>query len=239
MKPSQRVLQVLQTELRYQFSDVSLLQRALTHRSLGSNNNERLEFLGDAVLGFVVAEEFFKRFPKAAEGQLSRLRSTLVKGKTLASVARGIDLGEYLVLGTGELKSGGHRRESILAGALEAIIGAVYLDGGIEPAGALVRGLLAEYIAPLSPESVEKDAKTCLQELAQSHKVPLPVYDLVTVEGEAHQQVFTVQCSVELLDYPTLGVGPSRRAAEQEAAAKALAAIADRGAAVAANGAPV
>lgn len=229
MKSSRNALHVLQNAFGYRFTDSGLLEQALTHRSVGSLNNERLEFLGDAILGFVVAEAFYKLFPKATEGQLSRLRATLVKGKTLATLARGVDLGEYLVLGTGELKSGGHRRESILAGALEAIIGAVYLDGGMESAGELVRGLLAEQISQLSPESVEKDAKTLLQELAQSHKLPLPVYNLVSVEGEAHQQVFTVECKVELLTQVTCGTGASRRMAEQEAAAKALAEITEQG----------
>ena len=229
MKSSRNALHVLQNAFGYRFVDGSLLEQALTHRSVGSVNNERMEFLGDAVLGFVVAEAFYKRFPKATEGQLSRLRATLVKGKTLATLAREVDLGEYLVLGTGELKSGGHRRESILAGALEAIIGAVYLDGGMESASELVRGLLAEHISQLSPESVEKDAKTLLQELAQSHKLPLPLYNLVSVEGEAHKQVFTVACSVELLTQVTSGTGASRRMAEQEAAAKALAEITEQG----------
>lgn len=220
---------MLQNALGYQFKDSTLLEQALTHRSVGSVNNERLEFLGDAILGFIVADAFYRRFPKATEGQMSRLRATLVKGKTLATLARNVDLGEYLVLGTGELKSGGHRRESILAGAFEAIVGAVYLDGGIDSAGDLVRRLLAEQIAQLSPESVEKDAKTLLQELAQSHKLPLPVYNLVSVEGEAHQQIFTVECKVELLTHVTGGSGASRRMAEQEAAGKALAEITQQG----------
>lgn len=208
--------------LGYRFREPQLLKQALTHRSMGSANNERLEFLGDAILNFVIAEDLYRRFPSADEGCLSRLRANLVKGETLAVVARRIELGDALLLGPGELKSGGFRRDSILAGALEAVIGAVYLDGGLEPARALILGLLAEELRQASPHGAIKDAKTRLQEYLQGRRLPLPTYSVTAVEGSDHDQVFEVACQVSGLGAAVVGRGSSRRRAEQEAAEQAL-----------------
>ncbi len=212
----------LQTELGYRFGDPSLLQEALTHRSAGSRNNERLEFLGDGVLNFVIGAELFERFPSASEGDLSRLRASLVKGDQLARLARDLELGDYLTLGSGELKSGGFRRASILADALEAIIGAVYCDGGFPAAADLIRELYRDALGSVHEVGALKDPKTRLQELLQSRKLPLPEYSIVSVTGEAHNQSFTVSCHVEGLEADTLGQGSSRRKAEQDAARRAL-----------------
>ena len=212
----------LYQRLGYRFKDESLLRQALTHRSAAAEHYERLEFLGDAVLSFVVAAALFQKFPLASEGQLSRLRAGLVRGDTLAVVARGLELGEHLVLGGGELKSGGFRRDSILADALEAIFGAVYLDGGVDAAREVILGLFAERLAACSLSAVLKDPKTRLQEYLQSRGRPLPEYHVVAVEGEAHAQTFKVSCSIDGESEPTLGVAPSRRKAEQAAARTAL-----------------
>ena len=212
----------LHDRLGYRFHEPELLKQALTHRSVGSANNERLEFLGDAILGLVIAEALYRRFPHANEGCLSRLRANLVKGETLAAAARRIELGEALLLGPGELKSGGFRRDSILAGALEAVIGAVYLDGGMEPARELILRLLDEELRRATPDGALKDAKTRLQEYLQGRRLPLPSYDVTAVEGSDHDQVFEVACRVTGLDGPVLGRGSSRRRAEQQAAAQAL-----------------
>lgn len=212
----------LEKKLCYQFGNTGLLNSALSHRSYGSDNNERLEFLGDAILGYVIASELFDKFPKATEGELSRLRATLVKGATLACVAKSLDLGEHLNLGPGELKSGGGRRDSILAGAFEAIIGAVYLDSGIDNARDMILRLLAERLATVSPKSIEKDPKTRLQEFLQGRRKKLPVYETTSITGAEHEQFFKVSCLVELLEEPTIGTGSSRRAAEQDAAQQAL-----------------
>lgn len=215
----------LQEQIGYKFKDTPLLERALTHRSAHSKNNERLEFLGDAVLGMVIATELVQSFPEADEGQLSRMRSALVKGQTLAEVGKLMSLGDLLALGTGELKSGGFRRDSILAGAVEAVFGAVYLDGGLEAARDVILRALAPFIVSASPDAVEKDPKTQLQEHLQGIKKPLPVYRLVETMGAAHRQLFKVTCEVAGLSEPTHGQGESRRAAEQEAAAQALVAL--------------
>ncbi len=212
----------LHDRLGYRFREARLLQQALTHRSAGSVNNERLEFLGDAVLNLVVAEDLFERFTTADEGRLSRLRASLVRGETLAAAARRIDLGAGLRLGPGELKSGGFRRDSILAGALEAVIGAVYLDGGLEAARALVHRLLAPELRHASPASILKDAKTRLQEYLQGRRLPLPSYSVIAVEGRDHDQVFEVACEVSGLASAVTGRGSSRRRAEQQAAERAL-----------------
>ena len=212
----------LTRQLGYHFSNGELLDCALTHRSIGSRNNERLEFLGDAVLSFVIASELYRRFPEADEGTLSRLRATLVKGETLAELARDLDLGEYLHLGSGELKSGGFRRDSILADALEAIVGAVYLDGGVEEASRLVHTLFTDRLETTTPRANPKDPKTRLQEYLQGRRFELPVYDVVSVHGEAHAQTFSVTCRIEPLSIETQGVGGSRRKAEQAAAEAAL-----------------
>lgn len=210
--------------LSYRFSAPQLLESALTHRSAGSDNNERLEFLGDAVLNFVVASELYERFPEATEGELSRLRASLVKRETLAALARSLDLGGYLKLGSGEMKSGGHRRDSILADALEAVFGAVYLDGGFEACRRLVLMLYQDRVESLPEATSLTDPKTRLQEYLQSRRMPLPVYHVTEVTGEPHAQTFKVVCVVEQAHKTRTaqGVGSSRRRAEQDAAQKAL-----------------
>ncbi|BAO44057.1 ribonuclease III [Thiolapillus brandeum] len=215
-------LKRLQRMLGYQFQDEGLLVQALTHRSVGSKNNERMEFLGDAILGFEIAENLFQRHPHASEGELSRARAQLVKRETLASVARDLQLGEYLILGVGELRSGGQTRDSILSDAVEALIAAVYLDADIDSARALVRRVLKDRIASCSPREQLKDAKTRLQELLQAQGKALPVYEVVSVEGHAHEQRFMVKCVVDSLGITQSGEGSSRRKAEQQAARNVL-----------------
>ncbi|WP_432456165.1 MULTISPECIES: ribonuclease III [unclassified Agarivorans] len=208
----------LQRIIGYQFEDANLLTLALTHRSAGGIHNERLEFLGDAVLSWVIAEELYQRFPKVSEGDLSPMRSTLVKGKTLAELARSFELGEYIKLGPGELKSGGFRRESILADAVEAIIGAVYLDSDPQTVKQLLLSWYQPRLNKIEPGLSQKDPKTRLQEILQSRKQALPDYQVVEIKGEAHNQQFTVSCSVAGLDKPIIGTSTSRRKAEQVAA---------------------
>ncbi|WP_197722044.1 ribonuclease III [Sulfuriflexus mobilis] len=210
--------------LDYRFGDEGLLETALTHRSVTQNNNERLEFLGDAVLGMVIAEELFRRFPSASEGELSRLRASLVKGDTLAEVARSFELGDVIRLGQGELKSGGFRRKSILADAFEAILGAIYLDGGFENCRRIILKHFSSRIAMTSPETALKDPKTRLQEYLQASQQALPDYEVVDIAGEAHAQTFTVECRVEG-EQAVRAQGSSRRKAEQAAASKILGAI--------------
>lgn len=207
----------LQQRLGYSFRDVDLLGRALTHRSLGVRNNERLEFLGDAILGFEVADSLYRSAMEADEGQLSRMRAHLVKRETLATIARELELGALLRLGPGELRSGGQTRDSILADAVEAIIAAVYLDGGIDAARATVRRLLGDRLASPRPESLRKDPKTRLQEYLQSTGRPLPDYRVISISGDQHDQTFRVSCSTGA-GGETEGVGSSRRKAEQAAA---------------------
>ena len=207
----------LQQRIAYRFKDPSLLERALSHRSLGVNNNERLEFLGDAILGFEVADSLYHHLQQADEGQLSRTRAHLVKRETLAEIARELQLGEILRLGPGELRSGGQTRDSILADTVEAIIAAVYLDGGTEQARGLVRRLLGERLSEPTPETQRKDSKTLLQEYLQSIGRPLPRYDVVETSGDQHQQTFRVVCQVGSQP-DTFGEGTSRRRAEQSAA---------------------
>ena len=204
--------------LCYQFKNIKTLELALTHRSVSNKNNERLEFLGDAILGSVVAELLFQRFPRASEGELTRLRASLVKGETLAEIGLELSLGDYLKLGSGELKSGGFRRASILACGVEAIIGGVSLDGGYDAARALIKRLLKSRLDSASPDAVSKDPKTLLQEYLQGRKLPLPVYELLRVDGEAHEQLFFIECRIEGMDEPVPGSGNSRRKAEQIAA---------------------
>jgi ribonuclease-3 len=208
----------LARQLGYAFRDADLLEAALTHRSAQSRHNERLEFLGDAVLGLVSAEALWQRFPDATEGQLTRLRAQLVKRETLAAVARDLDLGQYLRLGPGELRSGGHARDSILADALEAVIGAVYLDGGLEAARRAIGLLLGDRLEAMTPESQPKDAKTRLQEHLQARRLALPAYAVLETRGEDHAQTFTVCCEVAALGLLVTAEGPSRRRAEQAAA---------------------
>ena len=215
----------LERQLGYTFQDQTLLTLALTHRSFAGRNNERLEFLGDAILNFVAGEALYQRFPQAREGQLSRLRARLVKGETLAILARGFELGEYLRLGSGELKSGGFRRESILADALEALIGAIYLDAGMDMARERVLAWLTQELDSLTLVDTNKDPKTRLQEFLQSRASELPCYEVVDIQGEPHCRTFFVQCTVDLLNEKTQGQGASRRIAEQVAAAAALVAL--------------
>lgn len=215
----------LERRLGHTFQNQELMLLALTHRSFAGRNNERLEFLGDAILNFVAGEALFERFPQAREGQLSRLRARLVKGETLAVLARGFELGEYLLLGSGELKSGGFRRESILADALEALIGAIYLDAGMDVARARVLDWLTNELDGLTLVDTNKDPKTRLQEFLQSRAVELPRYEVVDIQGEPHCRTFFVQCEIALLTDKTQGQGASRRIAEQVAAAAALVAL--------------
>lgn len=211
----------LQQRIAYQFRDPGLLERALSHRSIGARNNERLEFLGDAILGFEVANHLFHQVDDANEGQLSRMRAHLVKRETLAEIARELQLGQILKLGPGELRSGGQTRDSILADAVEAIIAAVYIDGGIDEARALVRRLLGDRLTDPTPETRRKDPKTRLQEHLQALGRPLPQYEVVGTSGEQHDQTFRVVCFAALAG-STEGEGASRRKAEQDAARKML-----------------
>jgi ribonuclease-3 len=204
---------------------MSLFELALTHRSCGKKNNERLEFLGDSILNFVIADDLFARFPKAKEGELSRLRARMVKGVTLSEVARELGLGDYLRLGSGELKSGGYRRDSILADAVEAIIGAIYLDTDMDTARGFILSWFKERLDKLDLNESMKDSKTRLQEFLQSRRLALPEYELMNVEGEAHDQTFYIDCRVEGLKKAEKGIGSSRRQAEQEAAKNALIAL--------------
>lgn len=213
----------LQRAIGHRFSDVTLLERALTHRSFGQPNNERLEFLGDSILNCVVAIALFERFGDLREGELSRLRASLVCQDGLHRIALELDLGEYLRLGEGELKSGGFRRPSILADALEAVFAAVFLDQGLPAAQAVIDRLYGPVIARIDPQLGSKDPKTALQELLQGRKLPLPTYSTVKVYGEAHAQEFEVTCEVNALSLRTIGRGANRRAAEQQSAENALA----------------
>ena len=212
----------LSRQIGYEFKDTGLLKQALTHRSAAKQHNERLEFLGDAVLGMIIARELYDKFPQVPEGKLTRMRSTLVKGDTLAELARESDVGELMNLGPGELKSGGHRRSSIIADAMEAIIGAIYLEAGLEQTEQVVLHLWKSRINKLDPNEHPKDAKTRLQEFLQSRKLPLPVYEVVKITGKDHAQTFVVHCQVANLNSPLEGVGSGRRKAEQQAANLAL-----------------
>ncbi|MCV6589581.1 MAG: ribonuclease III [Marinobacterium sp.] len=212
----------LARKLGYDFKDLSLCELALTHRSCGKKNNERLEFLGDSILNFIIAEALYARFPQAREGQMSRLRALLVKGETLAEIARELGLGDYLRLGSGELKSGGYRRDSILADAVEAVIGAIYTDSDLETVRPFVLRWYQERLEKLDLNETIKDSKTRLQEFLQSRRLALPDYELLKVEGEAHDQTFYIRCHVETMAQTTDGTGSSRRQAEQEAARLAL-----------------
>lgn len=207
----------------HRFKDATLLARALTHRSAEPTHNERLEFLGDAVLGFVIADLLYQRYPDLDEGRLTRARAGLVNRRSLASLARDSQLGRQLVLGEGELRSGGRQRDSILANAVEAVLGAVYVDGGMQACRREIERLFAERLDDLRPEDAAKDAKTRLQEYLQARREALPVYTVLRTEGVSPNQVFVVACKVSLLDAPTQGEGRSRRLAEQTAAELAIA----------------
>lgn len=205
-------------EVEYQFSDTSLLSQALTHRSASKNHNERLEFLGDAVLGLVIAQRVYEKFPNLPEGKLTRMRSNLVKGETLAKVARELDLGVLIKLGPGEMKSGGRRRDSILADSVEALLGAIYIDAGLDAVTKSIDKLFENRIKALDPNEQIKDNKTQLQELLQGKQLDLPEYDVTDIQGKDHAQTFTVICKVSAFNIQQTGVGKSRRIAEQEAA---------------------
>lgn len=217
--------QRLQQALGYTFARSDLLTQALTHRSYGALNNERLEFLGDSILNCTVARALYDAFPELPEGSLSRLRANLVRQETLADIAVTLKLGESLRLGEGELKSGGFRRPSILADALESLFGAIFLDAGFEAAQHVVRGLFDPLVAKIDPRASGKDPKTELQEILQSRRLPLPDYRLVGTQGEAHDQSFIVECVLAKPVLSTRGIGKSRRAAEQEAARQACTAL--------------
>tara|TARA_B100000809_G_scaffold66641_1_gene63447 strand:- start:3596 stop:4297 length:702 start_codon:yes stop_codon:yes gene_type:complete len=208
--------------LGYTFTDESLLDLALTHRSCGARNNERLEFLGDSILNFTMGEALFNKFPAAREGDLSRLRAQLVKGETLAEVAREFELGEQLNLGEGEIKSGGFRRDSILADTVEAIIGAIYLEAGMDVCQRHLLDWYAKRVRNISLDETRKDSKTQLQEYLQSCRAPVPEYKIIATSGESHAQQFTVECRVKLLPKPTVATASNRKLAEKESAAEAL-----------------
>jgi ribonuclease III len=212
----------LQARLGHRFAQIQLLEQAVTHRSFSASHYERLEFLGDSVLSLAVSAMLFERLGQHSEGDLSRIRANLVKQDTLHQLAQRMGLSECLRLGEGELKSGGRQRASILADALEAVIGAVYLDAGFGPAAQLVRRLYADVDLGPGHRAQGKDAKTALQEWLQGRKMKLPQYTVVATRGEAHQQVFEVSCTVLEWNCSALGQGPSRRAAEQVAAATLL-----------------
>lgn len=221
-------LEKLTRKLNYEFKDVALLEAALSHRSVGNKNYERLEFLGDAILNFVIAAELFQRYPKAREGELSRLRASLVNEEALAALAKQFDLGEYLRLGVGELKSGGFQRQSILADAMEAIIGAIYIDSDLTTCQQHIATWFESRLEDVAIGTVAKDPKTQLQEYLQAHKLSLPEYKILSIEGEAHAQIFHIECHVVGLKEITVGMGNSRRKAEQEAAGKLLEVLRDK-----------
>lgn len=208
--------------LGYDFKQSELIELALSHRSVGSANNERLEFLGDSILNYIIGEALFKKFPQCREGELSRMRAQLVKGVTLAEIAREFNLGDYLRLGPGEMKSGGFRRESILADAVEALIGAIYLDGGMDASRERVLIWYHTRLQNIMPGSANRDAKSQLQEYLQSRQKSLPVYRLVATSGSDHQQEFEVDCEISHRALHFRGRGSNRRAAEQAAAQLAL-----------------
>jgi ribonuclease III len=215
-------LSPLESRLRYEFRNAELLRQALTHRSHSASHNERLEFLGDSVLNCGVAALLFQRFSKLDEGDLSRVRANLVKQQSLYEIAQALNISESLRLGEGELRSGGFRRPSILADTLEAILGAIFLDGGFDAAQTVIKRLYVPILDHIDPRTLGKDAKTLLQEYLQGHKIALPSYTVVATHGAAHNQQFEVECTVPKLEVKVSGSGASRRAAEQAAARKAL-----------------
>jgi len=215
----------LEKLLNYQFQNIDLLKNALTHRSASSKNNERLEFLGDSILNFVIADELYKSYPRSTEGDLSRLRANLVDKTGLYEISKILNFGEYLILGSGELKSGGHRRNSILADTVEAIFGAVYLDSNFEQCQKLILFLYKDLIKNIPDASDLKDPKTKLQELLQSRKLALPKYTVIEVTGQAHNQQFTVDCEISQLGLKTQGLATNRRKAEQQSAEAIIALV--------------
>jgi ribonuclease-3 len=221
MKLSVGKRQLIQ-RLGYDFNDTSLVEIALSHRSVGANNNERLEFLGDSILNFTIGEALFNKFPNCREGSLSHMRAQMVKGVTLAEIAKEFAIGDNLNLGSGELKSGGHRRESILADTVEALIGAIYIDGGMVVCQQRIMAWYQSRLDFITPENSAKDSKTQLQEYLQGRKKALPIYTAKQLSDELHLQLFEVECEIAHLQQRFVGRGSSRRAAEQSAALAAL-----------------
>ncbi len=211
-------LNALMRNLNYHFNDIELLQLALTHRSKSSHNYERLEFLGDSILGFVIAEWLYQRYPSISEGRLSRMRSSLVRKETLAMVARSLQLSDYLILGEGELKSGGFNRASILADVIESLIGAIYLDSGFTKAKEFILTKFEPQLSNVSETSSLKDSKSKLQEYMQKHGYQLPIYKVIDTSGKQHEKEFTVECSADDLGINASASAWSRRSAEQCAA---------------------
>jgi ribonuclease-3 len=218
-------LKRVQKKLNIIFNDPQLLEQALTHRSIGNSNNERLEFLGDSILGFSIADKVYEKFPDADEGVMSRLRANLVNKHSLAELAEQLDLGEELILGPGELKSGGRNRKSILSDAVEAIIGAIYKDSDFETSCSWVVSHFSVKLDGLSTEAAIKDPKTRLQELLQSRNEKVPTYSVISTTGLDHNQLFTVECYTNLLNSPLTASASSRKKAEQKAAEKVLEAL--------------
>jgi ribonuclease-3 len=214
--------QILARRLGHAFTDPQLMRQALTHRSHGGADNERLEFLGDGILNCIVAVLLYESFPRIDEGGLSRLRARLVRQESLALIAQNLGLSDHLLLGEGELKSGGFRRPSILADTLEALVGAVFLDAGFEAARQVVGSLMGDAIAGLDPKAEDRDPKTRLQEVLQSRRISLPVYRVLATRGAAHEQQFEVACEISTFQISAVALGSSRRAAEQLAAEQAL-----------------
>ena len=214
-------LDVFSQRIGCRFSDSGLLLRALTHRSYSIANNERLEFLGDSVVNCTIALELYHKFPQLSEGDLSRLRASLVSQPSLFAIARHFEFGDQLLLGEGEMKTGGSRRPSILADAVEAVIGAAFIDGGFDQARTLVRTLFASALDAIDPSTTGRDPKTLLQEYLQGRRIALPQYAVIAIHGEAHEQRFQVECVIPDLDIRSLGEGASRRSAEQDAAHRA------------------
>lgn len=216
----------LETRIDYIFNDRDLLALAMTHRSSRRNNNERLEYLGDSILGCVIAEALYHQFPKSPEGDLTKMRAKLVRGTTLASLARKIGIKDFLILGEGEMKSGGFNRDSILSDAVEAMFGAIYLDGGFRIARSIIMTLMADRLVSVNPQNL-KDNKTRLQEIIQAQNQPLPDYEVINQAGKAHALTFTVECRIDHPQSPFVATGNSRRVAEQQAASLAINALID------------
>ena len=216
-----------QSRLGYEFNNADLLNQALSHRSVGRPNNERLEFLGDSIIGFYIAEMLFRRFPSQSEGALTKMRASLVREKTLAIIARKLEMQPLLIMGGGEMKSGGFNRDSVLSDAFESIVGAVYLDGGISSVETLLHNIYCDMLEAIQPAGL-KDSKTALQEFLQKRDYSLPIYEVVDESGDAHDLVFTVICRISGFDYEFQGVGKSRKLAEQTAAALALAKLSSK-----------
>ncbi len=215
----------LETQCGHQFADQGLLRQALTHRSYSSVHNERLEFLGDSILSLTISEILYKKFPTAREGEMSRMRANLVKGETLAVLAKSMELGDYLLLGSGEQKTGGRQRDSILADTMEALIGAIFCDAGLTQAQVFIERIYSSLLSSLDLQTQSKDAKTRLQELLQARKQSLPEYRVVKTSGKEHARRFVIECHVPLLDTACEGRGSSRREAEQQAAEATLLSI--------------